>query len=252
MKEESNMINTEITEKENLLSIITNIYKSVIKKYNDIFNQEGYLPTKKAQSSIVINGFTERNLTFNFCHSYLNLSKPNPDAPDAPNAIVWQEVPFKNVKRQHIDSIIIDKDNNWVIYIEAKRLYDIAHFEFLLDDLKRIKDRHSDIPLPLKHPTNKAIVLLADHYYHGICDGKKYKDDYYDPFFTEEKIKALPEIVEKYPTLANNLAEKIKTAEIRRVCNDVPTISICGENIYNINIKDEIIYSIYCGVYFID
>ena len=33
--------------KEDLLRIVTETYKSVIKKYKDIFNKKGYLPTKR-------------------------------------------------------------------------------------------------------------------------------------------------------------------------------------------------------------
>lgn len=43
-------------------------------------------------------GFTERNLTFNFCHEALSLND---------NLIVWQEAPFCN-KSEHLDSIIFD------------------------------------------------------------------------------------------------------------------------------------------------
>lgn len=241
MKEESSLNTTAINEKEKLLSFITDIYKSVIKKYNNIFNEEGYLPTKE-HPSLGINGFTERNLTFNFCHSYLEENQ---------NAIVWQEIPFNSdaLKRQHVDSIIIDNDNKWVIYLEAKRLYGIHHFELLLDDFRRIKNHYSYIPLPKEcHPTHKAVVLLADHYYQGECKGKMYKDNYYDNYFFGKDVIELPETSKKH----SNLRGLIDSNKILNIIDDIDVnpITLCGK--YNINIEDEIIYSIYCGIYFID
>ncbi len=226
--------------KTDILSIIPEIYQSVVNEYNNTFNRQCYLPTKASQSSLVINGFTERNLTFNFCHSYL---KQNP------NAIVWQEIPITSVNRQHVDSIIIDKD--WIIYIEAKRLYDLTHFELLLKDLDRIKEIHSNIPLPKKHPTNKAIVLLADHYYQG--NGKKFKEKkYYDDFFTGKGVEEWSEICEDL-NLAKKLTRRAKSSKINAVCDKALPISIKGDyNELNIGIAEEIVYTIYCGVFFFE
>ena len=226
--------------KTNILSIIPEIYQSVVNEYNNTFNRQCYLPTKASQSSLVINGFTERNLTFNFCHSYL---KQNP------NAIVWQEIPITSVNRQHVDSIIIDKD--WIIYIEAKRLYDLTHFELLLKDLDRIKEIHSNIPLPKKHPTNKAVVLLADHYYQG--NGKKFKEKkYYDDFFTGKGVEEWSEICEDL-NLAKKLTRRAKSSKINAVCDKALPISIKGDyNELNIGIAEEIVYTIYCGVFFFE
>lgn len=232
----SNTVILDKTSKEDLIKTISDTYKSVVGIYKNTFNERHYLPTKKANSSLVINGFTERNLTFNFCHAYL---KQNEDA------IVWQEIPIIDVARQHVDSIIIDKE--WVIFLEAKRLYDITHFEFLLDDLKRIKKYYKDIPLPLNSPSKKIVVLLADHYYNGECKKKEYKDYYYDRFFSGQDVKSLSEIEEDYP----KLLDKIASAKISKV-NDIQTINIQGDKNCNIPLQDELIYSIYCGAYFID
>ena len=232
----SNTIPVDEEDKEKLIKTISDTYKSVAIEYYNTFSKRHYLPTKKANSSLVINGFTERNLTFNFCHAYL---KQNHDA------IVWQEIPIINVDRQHVDSIIIDK--NWIIYIEAKRLYDITHFELLLDDLDRIKKHHSDIPLPLNPPAKKLVVLLADHYCNGAGKKKEYKDHYYDNFFKGQDIKSLSEIEKDYP----KLLDKIASAKISKV-SDIQTINIKGDKEYNIPIQDELDYTIYCGVYFID
>ena len=163
IKEEkgSNIVSMDEHKKEQLIDVISKTYTSIINEYDRIFNTEQYLPTKASRYSI--NGFTERNLTFNFCHNYLNLIKQEQE--ENPNAIVWQEVPINNTNGEHIDSIIIDKYNNWVIYLEAKRFYDIHHFKYLLDDLKRIKKKHSDIPLPYdsnpESPLKKVVILKS-------------------------------------------------------------------------------------------
>lgn len=240
-KDLSVSITTPIDEKvkEELLRALSKTYELVGEKYKKTLDEKCYLPTKTTESSLVINGFTERNLTFNFCHTYLGLEQHE-------DAIVWQEIPINYVDREHVDSIIIDE--KWVIFIEAKRLYDITHFKFLLDDLERIKEQYSNIPLPLDSPTNKAIVLLADHYFNGECKRKEDKENYYDKFFNGEKINNLDESSNKN----TDLAEKMNAAKISSVCTIVPTIKIQKSKTYNIDINDDIDYTIYCGVYFID
>lgn len=239
-KTSSNSASIDEDEKIKLINAIYKVYKSVGNKYINIFDTNRYLPTKVSSNSI--NGFTERNLTFSFCHSYLSRNH---------NAIVWQEIPINSPNAQHIDSIIIDNKNDRVIYIEAKRLYDVHHFKYLLDDLKRIKKQHLDIPLPPNHPSKKVIVLLADH----VCDVKKdeKKDEkvFYDKYFTGQKGIDLPKINEKkYPNLAKKLSSMIKSDRISAICDQTQTITIFGE--YNISIEKEIKYTIYCGVYFIE
>lgn len=237
-KETSNLNTASIdeNEKQKLLGSISATYDSVVREYDNIFNTNRYLPTKVAQSSLIINGFTERNLTFNFCHSYLKKH---------PNAIVWQEIPIKDVDRQHVDSIIID--NDWIIFIEAKRLYDLTHFELLLKDLDRIKKLHSDIPLPPKHPTNKAIVLLADHYFNGESKKKKDKEDIYDLFFSNQNIFIEPKTIKNHPGL-----KEITSTKIRNVDSQNHSIIIPRDNNYNINVCEDLVYTIYCGVCFLD
>ena len=152
-------------------------------------------------------------------------------------------------KKQHIDSIIIDKKKDLVIYLEAKRLYDVPHFKYLLDDLKRIKKQHSNIPLPLNPPSKKVAILLADH----VCDGKKDEKDFYDKYFTGQKDIDLPKINEKkYSNLAKKLPNMIKSAKISAVCDKTQAFTICGEYNNNISIEKDILYTIYCGVYFIE
>lgn len=104
--------------------VVTGIVAEVLDKmensYKGILIDQEYLPTRNKI------GFTERNLTFYFCHHYLEVRHHN-----ISNIIVWQEMPLESDKnhdnkRQHIDSIIIDKQEHDIdiFYIEAKRVYD--------------------------------------------------------------------------------------------------------------------------------
>lgn len=105
------------------------------------------------------NGFTERNLTFNFCSKY----KENRKLKDSNVKIaVWQEVPIHN--KQHFDSVIIDFDQQTVFIIEAKRLYNINYYEKLKEDLKRIQLYYPEIPNFQKLISSFSIyaILLTD------------------------------------------------------------------------------------------
>lgn len=239
---ETSLNSNKISGIEYIIDKIKKTYVSVVDEYHKTFIQNLYLPTKVANSSLVINGFTERNLTFNFCHSYLKLN---------PNAIVWQEIPIKNKDREHVDSIIIDKD--FVIYLEAKRLYSLDHFKSLMKDFNRIKNDCKDIPIPrTKEPfKSKVVVLLADHYFSGKCKRKEYKEKYYDNFFTGQKNDDLSKIINK----DTDLSKRIDVPIINGVCNDtqdIQFIKIPKEYKFNIDIDNDIVYTIYCGVCFLD
>lgn len=108
-------------------------------------------------------GFTERNLTFNFCHEALCLNE---------NLIVWQEAPFAN-KKEHLDSIIFDDDNKALYIIEAKRLgakdafgsidHDMERLEGLLSSWKRIRGVDDDNEIVTKrNGYAKHLVILVD------------------------------------------------------------------------------------------
>ena len=98
---------------------VVEVLNKMQESYHGILVDQKYLPTRGKI------GFTERNLTFYFCHHYLELRKDN-----LSNIIVWQEMPLESDEnhdnhRQHIDSIIIDKHDNEIdlFYIEAKRIF---------------------------------------------------------------------------------------------------------------------------------
>lgn len=104
-------------------------------------------------------GFTERNLTFNYCHSYFSVNE---------HAKVWQEVPL-NVKNEkgkydeHYDSLIIDEKNKLFVLIEAKRLNSERKLDSIKEDYNRIKSKYSKINNYDKYAEyNKYGILLAD------------------------------------------------------------------------------------------
>lgn len=227
---------------------ISEVYSELLDNYKKIFDDSKYLPTKKTGSSILINGFTERNLTFHFCHQYLAQSK---------KSLVWQEVPIWKENRQHIDSIIIDNDLKTVYYIEAKRFYGINHFEKLLDDLKRLVKENDNIPLPCNCNSfdyKRIIVLLADVFYH---DEKSlyYKDkkNCYDKFFNGEEIDSN----DRY----KGIKEQTEQIHFVRIAMDSKKNSKKNslkihksKNPYNcttceLKLEDDITYTIYCGAW---
>lgn len=100
-------------------NIIKKVFANTVKSYESFL--EDYYP---AYSS---NGFTERNLTFNFSHNYLV---------ENPNTIIWQEVPLGN--REHFDTLIIDRTNKAIFLIEAKRLGTTVKHDSIQQDYNRI------------------------------------------------------------------------------------------------------------------
>lgn len=127
----------------NILDRLVNVLKKIEGSYFNILRTQKYLPTRDQI------GFTERNLTFYFCHHYLEQRISNMN-----NLIVWQEMPLNKNERQHIDSIIIDKDNDKnevsFFYIEAKRVYDKSFINgdksSLGKDRERIEKKYMNIP----------------------------------------------------------------------------------------------------------
>ncbi len=90
--------------------IIQTVFDVTIKSYEDILM--AFTPAFK-------NRFTERNLTFNFSHNYLKINPNN-------EVIIWQEFPLikegTSTRSEHLDTLIIDKKNEAIIFIEAKSI----------------------------------------------------------------------------------------------------------------------------------
>ncbi len=167
---------------------IETILDKMVGYYKRIFCDKNLLPTNDVDNNRA-TGFTERNLTFNFCHNYLDLYKEE--------GIVWQEMPIIGQSRQHIDSVIVHSDT--LLLIEAKRLHSPYHYEELASeninytnrehktvkygDLYRLQTYYKDIPLynDLK-PKECYAILLADFF---IQRGKntQSKNDEYRSFY---------------------------------------------------------------------
>lgn len=73
-------------------------------------------------------GFTERNLTFNFCHEALCLND---------KLIVWQEAPLQD-KSSHLDSVIFDDEHKSLYLVEAKRLGAVNALDSINLDMDRL------------------------------------------------------------------------------------------------------------------
>ena len=115
--------------KEDISECVQIVMDKTVESYKAVLKQ--YFPSFEKR-------FMERNLTFFFAHNYLN---------HVANSIVWQELPIKiesNSRTGHIDTLIIDSENKFIIFIEAKclaresRLNKRSHE--ILRDLKRLND----------------------------------------------------------------------------------------------------------------
>jgi hypothetical protein len=124
--------------------IIENVFLATVKSYEKILCE--YYPAHGS------NGFTERNLTFNFSHNYLIENQ---------DAIIWQESPLE--KGKHFDTLIIDDKKKVIIVIEAKRLQNEKKSESIYNDFRRINDHIKEITLHgEKLSYTKYGLLLVD------------------------------------------------------------------------------------------
>lgn len=132
-------------------NIIEMVFENLITEYKSSIKL--YYPAHRS------NGFTERNLTFNFCSIYKEKRK---EINKNPNIAIWQEVPISN--KQHFDSLIIDFDQKSVYIIEAKRLYNKKYYDRLMEDLERIKLFNHEIPnyKTLIYSFSFYAILLTD------------------------------------------------------------------------------------------
>lgn len=155
--------------KEEIAQCVYEVFEETVKSYETILNQ--YFPSLKKTR------FTERNQTFFFAHNYLNSNA---------DSIIWQELPIQFENRNevenkttksagHIDTLIIDKKKEAIIFIEAKcisegksRIGD--RLEAIQQDLKRLDNivtrkpnagRCPQFPL-VTEKYAKYILILAD------------------------------------------------------------------------------------------
>jgi hypothetical protein len=125
-------------------------YEQMLKNYYPAFNS---------------NGFPERNLTFNFCSSFLKIWMK---ASDKEDLIIWQEAPFihgeNQDKKKHFDSLIIDDQNNELYLIEAKRLRSKGKKMSIESDLNRLRSEWKNIKFDREERKKykKYILILTD------------------------------------------------------------------------------------------
>lgn len=133
------------------------VFDRMIERYKTMLNN--YYPAFKS------NGFTERNLSFNFCNSYLDLCKKDVEDVVA-DVIVWQEVPLFNTQsnkhNNHIDSVIIDKKSKIIVFIEAKRIRSSKTYDLIHKDINRVKENTKIPNIENFENFEKYAVFLTD------------------------------------------------------------------------------------------
>jgi hypothetical protein len=134
--------------------MIKNVFDETCKRYENIL--KNYYP------SFDLIGFTERNLTFNFCNSFFKIANND-------ELVIWQEVPIKNqennAKKEHFDSLIINERDKSLFLIEAKRLNSKTQFERIEADIQRMRDKWDDIKFSKNYDEktfSKYLIVLAD------------------------------------------------------------------------------------------
>ena len=130
---------------------IDNVIKQTAIRYENVLRD--YYP------SFDHVGFTERNLTFNFCSTFYNIA-------DDDKLIIWQEVPIKNSdasKKEHFDSLIISRKEKTIYLIEAKRLGYRGKIESMRTDFDRMKKKWKNINIDEDVKTySKYAIIIAD------------------------------------------------------------------------------------------
>jgi len=178
--------------------MIKNVFDETCKRYENIL--KNYYP------SFDSIGFTERNLTFNFCNSFFKIANND-------ELVIWQEVPIKNqennAKKEHFDSLIINDKDKSLFLIEAKRLNSKVKIEELESDLARMYKKWSQIKFSDYYDEkiySKYLIVLADIWI--PCDEKYSKpknslQKYFfskidaDEFYSREIFKNKKSLTEK-------------------------------------------------------
>ncbi|SHM25310.1 hypothetical protein SAMN05720467_1085 [Fibrobacter sp. UWB7] len=156
------------------LDLIKTVMNRVKTRYEKIL--EDYYPSYESL------GFTERNLTFNFCSQYEQLW--NEKSSHEHNLVIWQEVPICNEGKlgEHIDSLIID--NDCVYLIEAKRLNGTDKIASIKSDIKRLKNVAIGKLEINKIPQNVKmfLIVLVDFWLPRLSANQKNKNKLRESF----------------------------------------------------------------------
>lgn len=127
-----------------MVNFIEEIFSATVTSYKSILSC--YYPAHRS------NGFTERNLTFNFSYNYLLKNE---------EAIIWQESPLEDGK--HFDTLIIDDKRKTIIIVEAKRLQNENKSIQIAKDFEKINTHFGEIKLEDQRKTySKYGLLLID------------------------------------------------------------------------------------------
>lgn len=140
--------------------------------FDDMYNQyekilkTGFYPARGS------TGFTEQNLVHYYTNALVQvINKALIENGKESDAFAWLEFPWKGNK-EHIDAVVISKNNNSIHYIEAKRLsVGKEKFGSLSRDIKRIQDRYKDekhFSDILKH--HKIDISKFKHYIVALAD----------------------------------------------------------------------------------
>jgi hypothetical protein len=173
---------------------IDKIINRVAKRYEKILSS--YYPSFESV------GFTERNLTFNFCSIFYNMANDE-------NLIIWQEVPIKSndaSKKEHFDSLIISRKEKAIYVIEAKRLGYKRKVDAIKTDFDRIKNRWKYINIDENTKTySKYAVVIADIWIpHSNEQKKKTKEDLLIEFKDKFKKSVQCEVLKNNGPLTEN------------------------------------------------
>lgn len=164
---------------------IENVFLATVKSYEKVLG--GYYPAHGS------NGFTEKNLTFNFSHNYLLENQ---------DAIIWQESPLE--KGKHFDTLIIDDKKKAIVVVEAKRLQNEKKSESIYNDFRRINNHFKEINLHgEKLSYTKYGLLLIDVWISkkkGTADkrARLLKDLFSDDRYNDIQHKELEVIIDSF------------------------------------------------------
>lgn len=129
---------------EEVISLTAKRYEKILRNYYPSFDSVG---------------FTERNLTFNFCSTFYSMANDD-------DLIIWQEVPLKNSddsKKEHFDSLIISRKEKAIYLIEAKRLGYRGKVKATETDFNRMKKKWKNINIDKEMKAySKYAIIIAD------------------------------------------------------------------------------------------
>lgn len=163
------------------------VINKTVERYEKIL--DNYYP------SFGSTGFTERNLTFNFCSSFYNIAAEK-------DLVIWQEVPIKDGssnKKEHFDSLIISRTEKKLYLVEAKRINAKNKIYSAESDLKRIRNNWKNINIDEETKGySKHAVIIADIWIpHSNEKAKKAKEYLLKQFNNKFKNAIIKEVKKK-------------------------------------------------------